>query len=66
MARIMNDENNWDHNMEDALEGPVVCVSRNEIVLVLNVMKTGKAPGNPDVLVELIAASMEVGMQVMA
>ena len=29
MERIMNEENDWDHNVEgDAVEGPVVCVSR--------------------------------------
>ena len=40
MERTMNDENNWDHNMEtDALEGPVVCVSRVEVVQALNEME---------------------------
>ena len=29
MEQIMNEENDWDHNVEaDAVEGPVVCVSR--------------------------------------
>ena len=29
MKRIMNEENDWDHNMEgDAVEGHVDCVSR--------------------------------------
>ena len=29
MERIMNEENDWDHNVEgDAVEGSVVCVSR--------------------------------------
>ena len=29
MERIMNEENYWDQNVEgDAVEGPVVCVSR--------------------------------------
>ena len=28
MERIMNEENDWDRNVEgDAVEGPVVCVS---------------------------------------
>ena len=31
VERIMNEENDWDHNVEgDAVEGPVVCVSREE------------------------------------
>ena len=30
MERMMNEENYWDHNVEgDAVEGPVVCVSRS-------------------------------------
>ena len=29
MERIMKEGNDWDHNVErDAVEGPVVCVSR--------------------------------------
>ena len=33
MERIMNKENDWDHDMEgDAVEGPVVCVCREEVV----------------------------------
>ena len=30
VERIMNGENYWDHNVEDAVEGPVVCVSREK------------------------------------
>ena len=46
MERIMNEENDWDHDVEgDAVEGPVVCVSREEKVLqALMEIKTGKAP----------------------
>ena len=37
MERIMNDENDWDHNVEgDAVEGAVVCVSREEMHQALN------------------------------
>ena len=43
---IMNDENDWDHNVErDAVECPVVCVSREELLQALHEMKTGRAPG---------------------
>ena len=39
MERIMNDENGLDHNMEvDAVEGPVVCVGRDEVLQALNEM----------------------------
>ena len=33
----MNEENDWDHIVEvDAIEGAVVCVSREEVLLALN------------------------------
>ena len=33
MERIMNEENDWDRNVEgDAVEGPVVCVGREEVL----------------------------------
>ena len=32
MERIMNEENDWDHNVElYAVEGRIVCVSREEV-----------------------------------
>ena len=37
IERIMNKENDWDHNVEgDAVEGPVVCVCIEEVLLALN------------------------------
>ena len=37
MERIINAENDWDHNEEgDAAEDPVVCVSREEVLQALN------------------------------
>ena len=67
MEGIMNDENDWDRNVEgDAVEGRVVCVSREEVLQALNEMKTGKAPGHSEVSLELIAASGGVRLQVMA
>ena len=33
----------------DAVEGPVVCVSREEMLQALSEMKTGKAPGTSEV-----------------
>ena len=64
MEQIMNEENDWDRNVEgDAEEGPVVCVSREEVLQALNEMKS---PGPSEVSLELIAASGEVRIQVMA
>ena len=39
MERIMNDENDWDNVEGDAVEGPVVCVSIEEVLQALNEMK---------------------------
>ena len=37
MERIMNEENDWDRNVEgDAVKGPSVCVSREEVLQALN------------------------------
>ena len=37
MEMIKNEENDWDHNVEvNAVEGPVVCVSREEELQALN------------------------------
>ena len=51
---------------EDAVEGPVVSVSRGEVLQVINKMKTGEAPGPSEISLELIADSGGVGIQVMA
>ena len=67
MERIMSEENDWDHNVKgDAVKGPVVSVSREEVLQALNEIKTGKAPGPSEVTLELIAASGGVEIQVMA
>ena len=37
MERIMNEDNDWDYNVEgDAVDGPVVCVSSEEVLQALN------------------------------
>ena len=66
MERIMNEENEWDQMVETSVvEGPVECVSKEEVVKAIKDMKTGKAAGPSDVSVELIAASGELGVNVM-
>ena len=50
----------------DAVEGQVVCISREEVLQTINEMKTGKAPGHSEVPLELIATCVGVGIQVMA
>ena len=67
MERIMNEDNDRDHNVEgDVVEDPVVCVSREDLLRALNEMKTGKSPGSSEVSLELIAASGGVEIHVMA
>ena len=61
----MDEANGWDHNVEgDAVEGPVVCVSREEVLQALNEMKTG-SNGPSELSLKLIAASGVVGIHVM-
>ena len=65
MGWIMNEENDWDHVVEeDAIKGPVVCVRREKVRQALNKMKSGEAHKSSEVLV-FIAASWRVGIQVM-
>ena len=48
------------------VEGPVVCVSREEALQASNEIKTGRDPGHSEVSLEFIAASGGVGILVMA
>ena len=67
LEMIVNEQNDWDHNVEaDEVESPVVCVSREEALQALNDMKTGKGPGPSVVSSELIAATGDIRIQVMA
>ena len=50
---------------EDAVQGQVVCVSREEVLQALNETKTEKSLGPSDVLLELIVASRGARIQVM-
>ena len=49
-----------------AVEGPVVCVCREEVLQALDEIKTAKSPAPSEVSLELVAASGGVGIQVMA
>ena len=62
----MKGENEWDQKVEaDLVEGPGERVSREELVKALGKMKAGKAAGPSEVGVEMIAASGEIGIDVM-
>ena len=63
MERIMNE---WDQKVQaDLVEGPVERFNREEVVKALGKMKAGKAAGPSEVSVEMIAASGEIGIDVM-
>ena len=58
MQWFMNEENDWDHDVEgDAVHGPVICEHREEVLQALYEMNTGKSCGPSEVSLELIAAS---------
>ena len=66
MEKIMNEENEWDNMTEvDVVKGPIEKVAREEVVQAMVKMKSGKAAGPSEVSVEMIAASDEIGIDVM-
>ena len=65
MERFMNEENEWNQNVQaDLVEGPVERVSREEVAKALGKMKAGKAARPSEVSVKMIAASGEIGIYV--
>ena len=66
IEEIMNEENDWDHVTEPSVtEGPVKNVAREEMAMVIKVMKPGKAAGPSEVYAEMISARGEKGVSVM-
>ena len=66
IERIMNEENEWNQNVEaDLVEGLVERVSREEVVKAMGEMKAGKAAGPSEVSVEMIAAKEDIRIGVM-
>ena len=49
-----------------AAKGPIECVRRDEEIQALKEIKAQKAHGHSGVTMELVAASLEVGIKVMA
>ena len=67
IERIMNEENDCDHNVEgNAVECQVICVRREDVLKALNEMKIRKDHEPSEVSLELIVASGGEGIQVMA
>ena len=60
-------ENELDRDVEgNIVERPVVCESRLQLVQALTEVKTGNASGASEVSLELIAASVGVGIYVLS
>ena len=65
MEEIMNTQNDWNHVTEASMiEGPKN-ITREEMAIVIKVMKPEKAAGLSEVCAEMISASGEVGVSVM-
>ena len=65
-GEIMNKENDWDYvTAASMVKGPIKNVTRQEIAIVIKVMKPGKAAGPSEVCAKMISASGEVGVSVM-
>ena len=65
MEKITNEENNWDQVANaDIVEGLVEGISLAEIINAIKAMKTEKASGPSEEIVEMIVASGQVGEEV--
>ena len=65
MERLMNEENEWDGDVECAVtHGPIERVTMEEVEKAVKEMKLGKAAGVSEVAAEHIKASGMVGIEV--
>ena len=65
MEKVMNEENEWDGDVEvDVTHGPIERVMTEEVVKAIKEMKLGKAAGVSEVAAEHIKASGMVGIEV--
>lgn len=64
--KLLNEEFHWDRNgleTGDAVNGPCERISMEEVRSALEASKSGKAAGPSDVVVEMVTASGESGLQ---
>jgi hypothetical protein len=67
MEKVMNEENEWDGEVEtNVVQGPIERVTEGEVRRAIKAMKLGKASGVTDVVAEHVVASGEIGVEVMA
>ena len=65
MEKVMNEENEWDGDIEvDVTHGPLECVTMEEVEKAIKEMKLGKATGVSEISAEHIKASGVVGVRV--
>ena len=66
MQEIMNKKNDWNHMTQAKMvRGLIVKVTREEMVIAIKAMKSGKAAGSSEVCAEMISGSGEVRIAVM-
>ena len=66
MEKVMNEENEWDRDVEvDVVQGPIEEVTLAEVEKAIKAMKLGKAAGASAVSAEHIKASGMIGTEVM-
>jgi hypothetical protein len=66
MEKVMNEENEWDRDVEvDVVQGPIEKVTLAEVEKAIKAMKLGKAAGASAVSAEHIKASGMIGTEVM-
>ena len=64
MEKLMNEENEWDHNiLAWVKEGPVDCFRMAKVRAALKKMKMHKAPGLSGLVAEMIQAIGDIGTQ---
>ena len=64
MESVMNEENEWDGNVEaDVVHGPMNRVTEEEVRIAITAMKLRKAAGNSGVVTEHVVASGRVGTE---
>ena len=66
MKKLLNVENDWDRILEaDIVEGPCELIREREVEAEIRSMKVGKAAGPSEIVVEMLKAAGNKGVQIM-
>jgi len=64
MEKLLNEENEWDNNVEcEKTQGPSCRITTVEVEQALKNMKNGKAAGQTSVVTEMLKAANDVGIE---